>query len=88
MTTRSINEGNIPFVAECHHHSFRIPYSIHTVVWRIVHENKTNFLSEAVSCSECDDMRECIQLSDRSGTYYLCKKCCLHIWNYVQDSIF
>lgn len=87
MTTRSINEGNIPFVSGPYPRSFQVPYSLHAAVWRIVQENKLNFISEN-TCNECGEKRICIHISDRTDAYYICKNCCVHIWNYVQDSIF
>lgn len=87
MTTRSINEGNIPFVSGSYSRNFQVPYSLHATVWRIVQENKSNFITEN-ACNECGEKKACVNLLDRTGTYYICKNCCVHIWNYVQDSIF
>ena len=96
MTTRTINEGNIQIIMKPVH-TFRLPISLHPIVWRIVHENNTSYFihtkniecSECRECSECDEsVNDCIYLSDKMGEYYLCKKCCSHIWNYFQDTIF
>ncbi len=93
MTTRTINEGNIQFTHKKPIHSFRLPYSLHPIVWRIVHENNTSYFIDThanIECSECDEFikEDCIYLTDKTEGYYLCKKCCSHIWNYVQDTIY
>lgn len=87
MTTRSNNEGNIPLVSPPYFRMFQIPYSLHATVWRIVQENKSTRIKEN-SCNECGKTRICVHLLDQTDTYYICKDCCIHIWNYVQDSIF
>lgn len=95
--TRSIHEANIPFISTPCTRSFRLPYSLQSNVWRMVHNSIVNETPcfnqikdvEYLECSECDTLiKEYICLLSYPKTYYLCRGCCVQIWSHVQDSIF
>lgn len=94
MYTRSIHEGNIPIISTPCTRSFRLPYSMQSNVWRLVHHSIVNETPcftpvESLKCSECDTLiKECLSLLSDQKIYYLCRGCCVQIWSHVQDSIF